>query len=118
VLLRNLLLIILIIGMFSCNYFTETKFDKTQWMRKDDIEFPFRNKMLKDLTTNYKLTGLKYNEVIQLLGEPNFSDSVSFAYKVIEDYGTDIDPVYTKNLDFEFNKDSVITSYQIVEWKK
>ena len=117
-LLRNLLLVTIFTGLFSCNDFGQAKFDKVKWMTKDDIEFPFRNKMLKDLMTNYKLTGIKYSEVIKLLGEPNFSDSASFAYQVIEDYGRDIDPVYTKNLDFEFDKDSVITSYKIVEWKK
>ena len=74
--------------------------------------------MLKHLTTNYKLVGLKYGEIIKLLGEPNFSDSVSFAYKVVEDYGSNIDPVYTKNLDLKFDKDSVITSLKIAEWKK
>jgi hypothetical protein len=80
--------------------------------------FPYRNKMLKDLMTNYKLVGLQYKEVINLLGEPNYSESSSFAYQVIVDYGSDIDPVYTKNLDFDFNKDSIITVFKIAEWKK
>ena len=82
------------------------------------MEFPYRNKMLKDLTSNYKLVGLKHSEIVNLLGDPNFSDSSSFAYEVIEDYGSDIDPVYTKNLDFEFGKDSIITAFKIAEWKK
>ena len=117
-LLKNRLLFIALIGLFSCKDFGQTKFDKGRWITKDDMEFPYRNKMLKDLTTNYKLVGLKYNEIINLLGEPNYSDSSSFAYQVIEDYGTDIDPVYTKDLDFEFNKDSIITTFKIAEWKK
>jgi hypothetical protein len=90
-LLRNLLFFIGLMGLFSCTDFKQTKFDKIKWMTKDDMEFPYRNKMLKDLTTNYKLVGLKHNEVVDLLGEPNYSDSSSFAYKVIEDYGSDID---------------------------
>jgi hypothetical protein len=98
--------------------FAQIKFDKRKWRTKDDMKFPFRDKMLKDLTTNYKLVGLKHNEIINLLGEPNFSDSSSFAYQLIEDYGSDIDPVYTKNLDFEFNQDSIITAFKIEEWKK
>ena len=87
-------------------------------MTKDDMEFPYRNKMLKDLTTNYKLVGLKRNEIINILGEPNSTDSISFAYNVIEDYGGDIDPVYTKDLDFKFDHDSLITSFKITELKK
>ena len=74
--------------------------------------------MLKDLTTEHKLVGLKYSQLIELLGEPNFNDSSSLAYKIIEDYGHDIDPVYTKNLDFTFLKDSTITSFKVYEWKK
>jgi hypothetical protein len=116
--LRHLIPFIILVGLISCKNFGQIKFDKIKWMTKDDMEFPFRKKMLNDLTTNYKLAGLKYGEIIKLLGEPNFSDSSSFAYQVIEDYGSDIDPVYTKNLDFKFDKDSVITSYKIAEWKK
>jgi hypothetical protein len=117
-LLRNFLLFITLTGLFSCKDFGQIKYDKGKWMTKDDMEFPYRNKMLKDLTTNYKLVGLKHREIIILLGEPNYSDSSSFAYQVIEDYGSDIDPVYTKNLDFEYNKDSIITAFKIAEWKK
>jgi hypothetical protein len=117
-LLRSLLLFIAIIGMFSCKDLGQINFDKGKWRAKDDMEFPYRNKMLKDLTTNYKLVGLKHSEIIDLLGEPNFSASSSFAYQVIEDYGSDIDPVYTKNLDFEITKDSIINAFKIEEWKK
>ena len=117
-LFRNLLFFIGIIGLVSCTDFGQAKFDKIKWMTKDDMTFPNRNNMLKDLTTNHKLVGLKHNEAIELLGEPNYSDCSSFTYQVIEDYGSDIDPVYSKNLDFEFGKDSVITSYKIEVWKK
>jgi hypothetical protein len=116
--LRLVLIVALLIEIFSCSNLQQIKFDKVKWMTKDDIEYPFRNIMLKDLMNNYKLEGLNYVEVVKLLGEPNFSDSISFAYQVIEDYGSDIDPVYTKNFDFEFDKDSVIVSCKIVEWKK
>jgi len=102
----------------SCN--NEEKFSKVKWNERTDPAFPppYRNRMLKDLTSNYKLTGLKYSDIIELLGEPNFNDSNSLAYKIKEDYGHDIDPVYSKNLDFTFSKDSMITAYKVVEWKK
>ena len=104
----------------SCNSIQQIKFDKVKWNERTDPAFPppYRSKMLKDLTTEHKLVGLKYSQLIELLGEPNFNDSSSLAYKIIEDYGHDIDPVYTKNLDFTFLKDSTITSFKVYEWKK
>ncbi|MDQ6762932.1 MAG: hypothetical protein M3015_09945 [Bacteroidota bacterium] len=117
-LFRNLLFFVGFLGLCSCKDFGQTRFQKIKWMEKDDIEFPYRKKMLNDLITNYKLAGRKKDEIINLLGEPNYSDSNSFAYKIIEDYGFDIDPVYTKNLDFQFAEDSTITSFKIEEWKK
>jgi hypothetical protein len=78
----------------------------------------YRPKMLTDLTTNYKLKGLKYSELIELLGIPDSKDSSSLSYKIIVDYGHDIDPVYTKDLDFTFSKDSIITAVKVNEWKK
>lgn len=102
--------------LLSCNQ--QIKFDRTKWKTKDDMEYPYRNDMLKDLTTNYKLVGLKYAELLELLGQPNFKDSSSLTYKIIEDYKQDIDPVYTKNLNFTFSSDSVITLFKIDEWKK
>jgi hypothetical protein len=109
---------IVLIFVTSCN--KQIKFDKDKWRENIDPAFPspYRNKMLKDLTANYKLVGLKYSELINLLGEPNFNDSTSLGYDVIKDYGHDIDPVYTKNLDFIFSKNSVITSFKIIEWRK
>lgn len=102
----------------SCN--TEIKFDKVKWNEQPDLAFtpPYRNKMLKDLTSNYKLVGLQYSQLVDMLGEPNFKDSSFIGYTIIVDYGSDIDPVYTKNLDFTFSKDSTITSFKVDEWKK
>lgn len=105
----------LILFLFSCN---NNKFDKIKWSTKNDMSYPFRNSMLKDLTTHHKLVGLKYDQLVNLLGRPNFKDDTSFAYIVVEDYGSDIDPVYTKILDFTLSKDSVVKSFKVDEWKK
>lgn len=106
------------IMFFGCNH--QIKFDKVKWQQHEDAGQPslYRKDMLKDLITNYKLTGIKYSGVIELLGEPNFNDSSSFGYDIIVHYGHDIDPVYTKTLDFTFSKDSIITSFKVEEWKK
>lgn len=98
----------------------QIKFDKNKWNEQADPLFPssFRSQMLTDLTTSYKLKGLKYSELIELLGVPDAKDSSSLSYKIMVDYERDIDPVYTKNLDFSFSKDSVVTSFKVNEWKK
>ena len=111
----------LLISLFStCN--NEIKFDKVKWDEQPDLVFtpPYRKKMLKDLTTNHKLVGLKYLEIISLLGAPNFQDSAtaSFGYDIIINYGSDVDPIYTKTLNFTISKDSVIISFKVNEWKK
>jgi len=96
------------------------KFDKIKWAEdyKSGIPGPNRSKMLDDLTSNYKLVNIKYSQLVDLLGNPDYIESSEISYDIIVDYGTDIDPVYTKNLDFSFSKDSVITSYKVREWKK
>jgi hypothetical protein len=115
--MRNVILILLSFFLNSCN--REIKFNKIKWSEYNDgIASDYRNKMLTDLTTNYKLVGLKYLRLVDLLGNPDYTDDTSLSYFVIVDYGFDIDPVYTKNLDFTFSKDSTITSYKLEEWEK
>ena len=104
--------------LFSCSN-KQLKFNKGKWNEQMDPIFPssYRPKMLTDLTSNYKLVGYKYSQLVELLGIPDYKDSSSLTYKIVVDYGYDIDPVYTKNLDFIFSKDSIITSFKIYEWK-
>lgn len=116
--------IILLVGcqiFISCNDgYRQVKFEKIKWSEQLDPLFPsgYRLKMLEDLTKNYKLKGLKYSELIELLGIPDAKDSISLSYKIVVDYQKEIDPVYTKDLEFAFSKDSIITSFKINEWKK
>ena len=101
--------------LISCNY----SFDKTGWLKKEDVEdYPLRDNMLKDLLSNYKLRGLKYGELIDLIGKPQINDSSTISYQIEVDYGFNIDPVHTKYLTFELNKDSLVVDYKIEEWKK
>jgi|SRR5688572_346963 len=110
----------LLFFLLSCNNNKQIKFDKNKWNEQSDPLFPssYRPKMLTDLTTNYKLVGFKYSQLIELLGIPDSKDSSSLSYKIVVDYGHDIDPVYTKDLDFTFSNDSTITSFELNEWKK
>lgn len=124
---RNINFVLLILQftafvfLLSCNGGKkEIKFDKNKWNEQTDPLFPsrYRSQMLTDLTTNYKLKGLKYSELTELLGVPDTKDSSSLSYKIMVDYKQDTDPVYTKDLDFSFSKDSIITSFKVNEWKK
>jgi len=104
--------------MISCN----KRFDKTEWLSGDGIEnYPYRNKMINDLLTNYKLKGLPYNQLIDLIGKPQSNiqnDSNWISYPIKINYGYDIDPIYTKYLTFKLSRDSVVIDFKINEWKK
>jgi len=58
----------LLLTIVSC----KRKFDKAKWDEPTDAGFPpeWRSQMVEDLTSNHKLTGLKYGELIDLLGIP------------------------------------------------
>jgi hypothetical protein len=106
-----------IFTMMACS---EKKFRKSEWTAKTDANFPpnERENMLSDLLSNHKLVGLKYADVIPLLGIPDDIDSSSFSYEIEIVYGSDIDPVYRKDLYLFTTRDSIISSYEIKEWKK
>jgi len=121
----NFILLILqftaVVILLSCNGGNkQIKFDKNKWGEQADPLFPspYRAKMLKDLTMNYDLKGLKYSELTELLGVPDTKDTNSLTYRILIDYKQDIDPVYTKDLKMFFSKDSVISSFKVSEWKK
>ncbi len=104
------------IFLFASSCHPQIKFDKDRWLQKDaGIPSSDREKMLTDITTNFKLVGMKYSQIIDLLGNPDYTDSMShsLSYSIIVDYGYDIDPVYLKYLDFSISKDSVITSWKV-----
>ena len=106
--------------LFSCNSSKDEKFSKLRWNEQTDSAFPppARPKIVGDLISNHKLVGLRYKELVALLGLPDQSNSNSIIYQISVDYGNDIDPIYTKDLVFTFSKDSLITKYKFDEWRK
>ena len=76
----------------------------------------WRKRMVKDLTTNYKLKGMKNSEIINLLGPPDLGDSSVLYYGIIVDYEyLGVDPIYSKILAIKMSKDSIITSVNLIE---
>ncbi|MBB5619773.1 hypothetical protein HDE69_000811 [Pedobacter cryoconitis] len=109
---------IVLFSLISCN--RKINFEKNKWDETTDPVFPsvYRPQMLEDLTTNHKLIGLSYKELVNFLGSPDYKELNSIVYNIVVDYGSDIDPVYYKKMEFSYSKDSVITSFRIMEWKK
>lgn len=94
-------------------------FNKAAWADGDQgWGYPNRKYMLNDLLKNHQIKGLTYKQLIDSIGEPHLdSGSYEAYYNIILDYGWDIDPVYSKNLILQLNRDSVVTGFEIKEWK-
>ena len=78
--------------------------------------------MISDLITNYRIKRISYLELIKLLGKQDGSSTENeneIYYDIKVEYGLlDIDPVFAKTLNIKFDKDSIVTDFKIVEWKK
>jgi hypothetical protein len=113
-----LLAVVTMLTLLSCKH--ETKFDSIGWQQQSDPAFPSEKRkfMLNDLLKNYELKGKHYSEITHLLGSADFSEGGNFGYVIEEDYGSDIDPVYMKNLLFTLQDDSTVNTVEVKEWKK
>ena len=90
-----------------------------KWATTYGAEYPYRDNMLSDLINNYKLTGLKKNEVLNLLGQPNRSGSGYLFYTIIYKYRGNIPvPVHTKTLVIKLARDSTVEWGKIHEEKR
>ncbi len=116
---KILIFLSLVLTLFSCK--RHEKFDKVKWAEVGDaMTFPNRKYMIDDLVKNYQLKGKKYSEIIQLLNEPQskLDSTLQVFYDVDIDYGSDIDPIYTKTLSLAFDKDTIVKNFEVREWKK
>ncbi|MDR2011381.1 MAG: hypothetical protein LBQ22_12955 [Bacteroidales bacterium] len=83
-------------------------FDSEKWKYKYDMAYPYRPDMIQSIINSELLTNKKFYEVLDLLGEPNNTDTIdnckiSCIYEVQESYGWNIDPLYRSWLVIEFN---------------
>jgi hypothetical protein len=111
---RNII-IILSLCFFACKSKQtndQEKFDKIRWSTMSGTEYPYRNTMLKDLIANYELKGLKKDEVEDLLGAPNRTDSGYLFYLVDRTVIAGFFTLHTKTLVIKLDRDST------VEWRK
>lgn len=116
--MKQILFIILVGTIFwSCSQ--NRKFEKKGWIYKDDMEYPYRDAMVNDLTQNYHLAGLKLKELFELVGEPEWNriGEINTIYYEIKTKYHVIDPVSGKDLIIKFDKDSIVTSFEVNQWK-
>jgi hypothetical protein len=114
-----LILCFTLVGCLNCNQESE-KFDKVSWNEISDPTFPpsQRKEMVNDVINNRVYPGMNKKEVVNVLGEPNYNSGSGIIYRIIVEYGTDIDPVFTMDLEIQFSKDSLVSSVRIKEWRK
>lgn len=85
----------------------EKTFDESKWKTKENLDFPFRNEMLKELMTNPSYRKYKKEELQSLLGTPDRIDC-NYLFYTIEQKRIGLWPLHTKTLVIKFfDNDSI-----------
>lgn len=110
--IKNTILFSLITILFSCQ---NQKFDRKIW-NKTDGGYNLREPMVDDIIKNHLYTGMKYTDVIKLLGKPNgkMSKNNKIYYVVFYDFYEELHMCLTIN----FTNDSIVKSYSKVVWNE
>lgn len=120
--MRNCLLIILLL-LVSCRNL-DKKFNSEEWQAIDGNNFSeLREPIVNDLIKNQLKKGLKYDQVIKLLGNPDIDSEtklISIGYYLtyeIPIWSLGPEPSGGKQLLIAFSADSTVTDYKITKWK-
>jgi hypothetical protein len=105
--------IALLTALAGCHQ--QDDFNTEKWDTTEGVHFPLRNYIVNDLIQHHQLKGLKYRQITRLLRYPQYKDSVSFYYEIIDTYNNMHQHEHVKNLVFHMGKDSVITGVEIYD---
>lgn len=106
--------VVLIFVIISCK--NEMKFNSKDWNEREDLFYSKRKFVVNDLITNHLKVGMRYDEIIRLLGKPSYEsiqENSEIHYEILEKYGWNIDPEEIQYLDIKLNKDSTFASSNI-----
>lgn len=109
-----------LIILILCSCKSAEKFEKTKWNQRNDVGYySNRERMLDDLLVNHHLKGSHISRIRTLFDyleiSPSDSGKSTIYFSIITDFGSNIDPQYTKDLYLHLNSDSIVTSYEIIE---
>ncbi len=113
------LMLLLSVFAVSCSN-TVDKFDKEDWTVKVSDSYKYREQMVKDLMENHLKEGLSYDYIINLLGEPDNTESApekTLWYDIKKEAGNNDEPGKMKTLFVSINNDSLVSGLRIEEWK-
>jgi hypothetical protein len=98
------------------------KFEKNKWNQKNDLGYyDYRESMLEDVVKNYQLKGKSIQQLRNMFGELDiFYEKMGcqIQFNIITEFGANIDPIYSKDLIFKLNADSIIVDVHVTEFKR
>lgn len=101
---KYILFLLLIIT--SC----KNKFNKKEWQQFEGFLNENRIEMAEDLQQNYFKKKLHFNQIKDLIGNPDKVIGNKNIYVLFEDFGWDIDPVIIHYFDILIDEDSMYSS--------
>ena len=99
-----LFIAMIVLTCAGCN--SNEKFNSEKWKQKS-IDWwmgDTREKMVVDLINSDTIIGMIQEEVIELLGQPEYKENKILVFLIREKYSSDIDPDYISNLKVKFDK--------------
>ena len=117
--MKNFMIIFCLCFLSACGN-DQLDFEKAKWNETVDGFYKFRESMANDLMKNHLVKGMTYQELTDLIGEPeNFANlkENTIGYTLMVYYGWNIDPVETKTLMIELTADSLVQDFNIKHWK-
>lgn len=89
-------------------------FDEIKWKAKQELDYPYREGMLKDLMSDPKWRKYKKDELLLILGKPNRIDN-NYLFYTITQKRIGLWPLHTKTLVIKLADDGEINWMKIHE---